>query len=210
VSSSLSMRVRVRFLTSGIRAVLSCSINISCSSPSHASLSPQPAAGTPAVPAHPSSPAQTSSSSSETASSPRSSPPLVHHVRRTVSVLGRLERAAPAEGRDCRGRGTRASAAETAATAARLTMTELSTTRAEVEAAAAADAACATAAELEALRASSTGSSVSVDDNRDNELKLTREAAREQAAQWAPWWRCSGRGRARWQPRQARTRRRLG
>jgi hypothetical protein len=81
-------------------------------------------------------------------------------------------------------------AAETAATAARLTMAELSTARTEVEAAA-------TAAELEALRASSTGSSVSVDDNRDNKLKLTREAAREQAAQWAPWWRCSERGRAR-------------
>jgi hypothetical protein len=92
-------------------------------------------------------------------------------------------------------------AAETAATAARLTMAELSTARTE---------AAATAAELEALRASSTGSSVSVDDNRDNKLKLTREAAREQAAQWAPWWRCSGRGRARRQPRQARTRRRLG
>jgi hypothetical protein len=50
------MRVRVLFLTSGIRAVLSCSLNISCSSPSHASLGPQPAAGTPTVPAHPSSP----------------------------------------------------------------------------------------------------------------------------------------------------------
>jgi hypothetical protein len=40
VSSSLSMRVRVLFLTSGIRAVLSCSLNIFCSSPSHASLGP--------------------------------------------------------------------------------------------------------------------------------------------------------------------------
>jgi hypothetical protein len=30
-----------------------------------------------------------------------------------------------------------------------------------------------------ALRASSTGSSVSADDDRDNELKLAREAARE-------------------------------
>jgi hypothetical protein len=71
-------------------------------------------------------------------------------------------------------------AAETAATAARATrlaMTELAATRAEVEAAA--------AAELEALRASSTDSSVSADDDRDNELKLAREAAREQAAQWA-------------------------
>jgi hypothetical protein len=79
-------------------------------------------------------------------------------------------------------------AAETAATtarAARLAMMELATTRAEVETAAATDAARAAAAELEALRANSTGSSVSVDDNRDNELNLTREAAREQAAQWA-------------------------
>jgi hypothetical protein len=41
------------------------------------------------------------------------------------------------------------------------------------------------AAELEALRASSAGSSISADDDRDNELKLAREAAREQAAQWA-------------------------
>jgi hypothetical protein len=96
VSSSFSMRVRVLFLTSGIRAILSCSLNISCSSPSHASLGPQPAAGIPAVPAHLSSPTQTSSSSSEAAPSSRSSPPLACHVRRTVSALGRLERAAPA------------------------------------------------------------------------------------------------------------------
>jgi hypothetical protein len=109
VSSSFSMRVRVQLLTSGIRVVLSCSINIFCSSPSHASLGPQPAAGTPAVPAHPSSPAQTSSSSSEVASSPRSSPPLACHVRRTVFTLGRLERVAPVGGRGCHGRGTRAS-----------------------------------------------------------------------------------------------------
>jgi hypothetical protein len=57
-------------------------------------------------------------------------------------------------------------------------MVELAAARAEVEAAAA-------AAELKALRASSTDSSVSADDDRDNELKLAREAAREQAAQWA-------------------------
>jgi hypothetical protein len=75
-------------------------------------------------------------------------------------------------------------AAETAATVARLAMAELTAARAEVEAAAAADAACAAAAELKALRASSTDSSVSADDDRDNELKLAREAAREQAAQW--------------------------
>jgi hypothetical protein len=79
-------------------------------------------------------------------------------------------------------------AAETTATAARtvrLTMVELATARSEVEAVAAVDTARAAAAELEALRASSTGSSVSADDDRDNELKLAREAAREQTAQWA-------------------------
>jgi hypothetical protein len=75
--------------------------------------------------------------------------------------------------------------ATTAARTARLAMAELAAARAEVEAAAAADAARAAVAELKALRASSTGNSVSVDDNRDNELKLAREAAREQAAQWA-------------------------
>jgi hypothetical protein len=78
--------------------------------------------------------------------------------------------------------------AETTATAARATrleMAELAATRAEVEAAATADATRAAAAELKVLRASSTGSSVSADDDRDNELKLAREAAREQAAQWA-------------------------
>jgi hypothetical protein len=64
-------------------------------------------------------------------------------------------------------------------------MAELAAARAEVEAVAAADAARAAAAELEALRVSSTGSSVSADDDRDNEPNLTREAAREQAAQWA-------------------------
>jgi hypothetical protein len=71
-------------------------------------------------------------------------------------------------------------AAETAATvtrAARLAMTELATARAEIEAVVA-------AAELEALRVSSTGSSVSVGDDRDNELKMAREAAWEQEAQW--------------------------
>jgi hypothetical protein len=109
VSSSLSMRVRVLFLTSDIRVVLSCSLNISGSSLFHASLGPQPAAGTPAVPTHPSSPAQTSNSSSEAASSPRSSPTLARHIRRIISPLGRLERAAPVGGRGCRDRGTQAS-----------------------------------------------------------------------------------------------------
>jgi hypothetical protein len=85
--------------------------------------------------------------------------------------------------------------AETAATAAKLAMAELAASRAEVEAAA--------AAELKALRASSTDSSVSTDDDRDNLLKLTREVAWEQAAQWAathPQGRCGdspdGRGLA--------------
>jgi hypothetical protein len=74
--------------------------------------------------------------------------------------------------------------AATAARAARLAMAELAAARAEVEAAAAVDAARAAAAELKVLRASSTDSFVSADDNRDNEFKLAREAAREQAAQW--------------------------
>jgi hypothetical protein len=73
-------------------------------------------------------------------------------------------------------------AAETAAIAAR---EELAAARAEVEAVAATDAARAAAAGLEALRASSTGSSVSADDDRDSELKLEREAAREQTTRWA-------------------------
>jgi hypothetical protein len=55
-------------------------------------------------------------------------------------------------------------------------MAELAAARAEVEA-----AARAAAAELEALRGNSISSSLSADD----ELKLVREAAREQTAQWA-------------------------
>jgi hypothetical protein len=98
-----------------------------------------------------------------------------HRQEAEVAVAEECERAA-------------AETAATAARAARLAMAELTAARAEVEAAA--------AAELEALRASSTDSSVSTDDDRDNELKLTREAAREQAAQWAAahlqgcrrWW----------------------
>jgi hypothetical protein len=64
-------------------------------------------------------------------------------------------------------------------------MVELAAARAELEAAAAADAAHVAVAELKALCANSIGSSVSADDDRDNELKLAREAAREQVAQWA-------------------------
>jgi hypothetical protein len=79
-------------------------------------------------------------------------------------------------------------AAETAATAARaarLAMVKLAAARAEVEAAAATDAARAAMVEVKAQCASSTDNSVSADDDRDNELKLAREAAQEQAAQWA-------------------------
>jgi hypothetical protein len=129
-----------------------------------------------------------SSSSFEAAPSPRSSPPLARHVRRTVSALGRLERAARQEAEVAAAEERERAAVETAATAARaarLAMAELAPARVEVEAAAAADAARAVAAELKALRASSTGSSVSTDDDRDNEFKLAREAAQEQAAQWA-------------------------
>jgi hypothetical protein len=56
-------------------------------------------------------------------------------------------------------------------------MAELAAAR--VEAAAAVDAARVAVAELKALRASSTDSSVSADDDRDNELKLASEVARE-------------------------------
>jgi hypothetical protein len=58
-------------------------------------------------------------------------------------------------------------------------MAELATARVEVEleAAAAADAA-------RALRGSSTTSSVFTNGGNDDELKLVREAAREQAVQW--------------------------
>jgi hypothetical protein len=94
-------------------------------------------------------------------------------------------------------------------------MAELAAARAEVKAAAAANATRAAAAELEPLRASSTVSFVSADDDRDNEL--AREAAQEQAAQWAAAHSqgrhggcLDGHERARRQPRQARTHRRLG
>jgi hypothetical protein len=77
---------------------------------------------------------------------------------------------------------------ETAATparATRLAMAELATARAKVEAVVAADTARAASAELEALRGSSISSSVSAVDGTDDELKLAREAAWEQVAQWA-------------------------
>jgi hypothetical protein len=116
------MRVRVPLLTIGIRAKLSCSLNISCS---------------------------------ET----------------EVAAAQERERAV-------------AAAAATVARATRLAA-ELAAARAEVEAAEVADATRAAAAELEAPRGSRAGSSAYVDDNTDEELRLAREAAREQAAQWA-------------------------
>jgi hypothetical protein len=76
-------------------------------------------------------------------------------------------------------------AAETATTVARLAMAELAAVRVKVEAAAVVDAARAAATELKALRASSTDISIFADDDRDNELKLAREAAREKTTQWA-------------------------
>jgi hypothetical protein len=87
-----------------------------------------------------------------------------HRQEAEVTAAEELERAA-------------AETAAMAARAARLAMAELAAVRAEVVAAAAADVAHAAAVELKALRASSTDSSVSTDDDRDNELKLVREAA---------------------------------
>jgi membrane protein involved in colicin uptake len=75
--------------------------------------------------------------------------------------------------------------AEATVRAARLAAVELAAARAEVEAAEAADAARTAAAELEALRDSRADSSASIDDNTDEEFRLAREAAREQAVQWA-------------------------
>jgi hypothetical protein len=56
-------------------------------------------------------------------------------------------------------------------------MEELTAARLEVKAVAAVEAAHAAAAELEALHASSIDISVFANDDRDNELKLAREAA---------------------------------
>jgi hypothetical protein len=66
-----------------------------------------------------------------------------------------------------------------------LAVAELAAARAEVKAAAAVDAARTAAAELKVLHDNSTSSSVSADGGTDDELKRAREAAREQAAQWA-------------------------
>jgi hypothetical protein len=96
------MRVRVPLLTIGIGAKLSCSLNISCSSPSRTSPHTQSEARAPNVP---SSLAQMSSLSSETTSSTRSDLSLAHHV----PTLGHFECAAPAGSRGRRGIRTRAS-----------------------------------------------------------------------------------------------------
>jgi hypothetical protein len=87
-----------------------------------------------------------------------------HRQQVKVAVAEERERAA-------------AETATTAARAARLAMTKLTAARAEVEVATVVDAARAATVELEALHASSTGNSVSTDGDRDNELKLVREAA---------------------------------
>jgi hypothetical protein len=79
-------------------------------------------------------------------------------------------------------------AGETAATAvrvARLAMVELAAARAGVETTAMVDATRVVAVKLEALCGSSISSSVSADGGTNDELKLTREAAREQTVQWA-------------------------
>jgi hypothetical protein len=96
------MRVRVSLLTIGIRARLSCSLNISCSSPSRASPYTQSEARAPIVP---SSAARTSGLSSERASTTRSDPSLAHHV----STLDHFECASPAGGRGRHGIRTQAS-----------------------------------------------------------------------------------------------------
>jgi hypothetical protein len=99
----------------------------------------------------------------------------------TLSVQHRQEaEGAAAEERE----RAAAETAATAARAARLAMAELEAARAEEEAVAAVDVVRAATTELKALRASSTDSSVSADNDRDNELKLAREAVREDAAQW--------------------------
>jgi hypothetical protein len=95
------MRVRVSLLTISIRGRLSCSLNISCSSPSHASPYTQSKARAPNVP----SPARTSNLSSERASSTRNDPSLAHQV----STLNHFECATSAGGRGRRGTRTRAS-----------------------------------------------------------------------------------------------------
>jgi hypothetical protein len=78
-----------------------------------------------------------------------------------------------------------AAAAATAARAAQLAVAELAAARAEVEATEAADAARVAEAELEALRGNSSDTSISGDGGTNDELRLAREVAQEQAVQWA-------------------------
>jgi hypothetical protein len=101
------------------------------------------------------------------------------------SVTSSARRQQEAEVATAQERERAAAAAATTAWAARLAAAKLAAARAKVEAAEAADAARAAAAELEALRGSRAGNSASVDDNTDEELRLAREAPREQVAQWA-------------------------
>jgi hypothetical protein len=74
-----------------------------------------------------------------------------------------------------------AAAAATAARAARLAAPELAAARVEVEAAEATDAARTATAELEAMRGSNAGNSVSGDGSTNDELRLARLAEQEQA-----------------------------
>jgi hypothetical protein len=93
-------------------------------------------------------------------------------------MLGHFECASPARAEVAAAQEherAAAAAAATAARAAQLAAAKLAAARAEVEPA---DAARAAAAKLEALRGSSAGST-------NDELRLAREAAQEQAAQWA-------------------------
>jgi hypothetical protein len=136
-------------------------------------------------------------------------PPLLHrraaaHLRQPLPHITALHKRAMSEGQS---QGSVASSAqhqqkvevaaveeherataETAATAARvarLAMVELAAARAEVEAAAAVDAARAVVAEIDALRANSTGSSVSVDDPTETTSSSWRGRQRRSR-------RCSG------------------
>jgi hypothetical protein len=163
------MRVRAPLLTIGIRERLSCSLNISCSSPSRASPYTQSAARARTAP---SSPARTSSLSSERASSTRSDPSLAHHV----STLDHFECATPTGGRGRCDTRTRASSSGGCSDSG-----EGSTT-----------SGCGTGSSESGSRSSGGGgccpcggNSVSGDDSTNNELRLAREAAQEQAAQWA-------------------------
>jgi hypothetical protein len=98
------------------------------------------------------------------------------YLRSITSSARRQQEAAVATAQE-RERATTV-AAVTAARAARLAAVELAAARAEVEEADAAP-------ELEALHGSSADSSVSDDGSTNDELRLAREAAQEQAAQWA-------------------------